>query len=183
MLCSIVYSGAHCRRNAAFASRMNLRDAAHSSPTPSRASHSSSNLFRMNTCKSVSKQRTLTPCRMNTYEKHRGVGVLLLTTHPMRMRILSESAAADESKDLSSHTARIAVLRSIARFVRLGWAYGATRDLSPRPMRMRILGITFLFASLVCAAVLLSPAFAAANPVPSSAPADPADLRSATESF
>ena|SRR5258708_38311927 len=29
--------------------------------------------FRINTCKSVSKQRTLTPFRMNTYEKQ-GVG-------------------------------------------------------------------------------------------------------------
>ena len=28
--------------------------------------------------------------RMNTYKKYRGVGVLLLTTHPMRMHILSE---------------------------------------------------------------------------------------------
>src|SRR5260370_41180617 len=56
--------------------------------------------FRINTCKSVSKQTTLTPFRMNTYEKHRGVGVLLLTTHPMRMRILSEWS---ESKDLSSY--------------------------------------------------------------------------------
>ena len=32
------------------------------------------NPFRMNTCKSVSKQRSLTPFRMNTYEKHRGGG-------------------------------------------------------------------------------------------------------------
>jgi hypothetical protein len=54
----------------------------------------------------------------------------------MRMRILSERS---ESKDLSSHLARIAVLRSIARFVRPGWAYGATKDLSTHPMRMRIL--------------------------------------------
>src|SRR6266852_6486256 len=30
--------------------------------------------FRMNTCKSVSKQRTLTTFRMNTYEKTWGVG-------------------------------------------------------------------------------------------------------------
>src|SRR5260370_3862535 len=30
--------------------------------------------FRINTCKSVSKQRTLTPFRMNTYEKTGGVG-------------------------------------------------------------------------------------------------------------
>src|SRR6266481_5610362 len=103
--------------------------------------------FRINTCKSVSKQMTLTPFRINTYEKHRGVGVLLLTTHPMRMRILSESAAADESRDLSSH-----------------------------PMRMRILGITFFFASLFCVAALLSPAFAGANGVQASAPDDAADL-------
>src|SRR5260370_11476074 len=40
--------------------------------------------FRINTCKSVSKQRTLTPFRMNTYEKHRGWGVLWLTSHAMR---------------------------------------------------------------------------------------------------
>src|SRR5260370_25288008 len=30
--------------------------------------------FRINTCKSVSKQTTLTPFRMNTYEKHGGWG-------------------------------------------------------------------------------------------------------------
>ena len=35
--------------------------------------------FRMNTCKSVSKQRTLSPSRMNTYAKTGGRGVLLLT--------------------------------------------------------------------------------------------------------
>jgi hypothetical protein len=40
------------------------------------------NSFRINTCKSVSKQMTLTISRMNTYEKHRGVGVLLLTRFP-----------------------------------------------------------------------------------------------------
>src|SRR5258708_29265964 len=62
---------------------------------------------------------------MNSYEKDRGVGVLLLTTHPMRMRILS---AWSESKDLSARQARESLLRSIA-----------TKDLSPHPMRMRIL--------------------------------------------
>src|SRR5260370_40658789 len=36
--------------------------------------------FRINTCKSVSKQRTLTPFRINTYEKHRGRGVVRLTS-------------------------------------------------------------------------------------------------------
>src|SRR5713101_2031190 len=32
------------------------------------------NPFRINTCKSVSKQTTLSPFRMNTYKKHRGGG-------------------------------------------------------------------------------------------------------------
>jgi len=35
--------------------------------------------FRMNTCKSVSKQRTLSTSRMNTYAKTGGRGVLSLT--------------------------------------------------------------------------------------------------------
>ena len=33
--------------------------------------------FRMNTCKSVSKQRTLSTSRMNTYAKTRGGGVIV----------------------------------------------------------------------------------------------------------
>jgi len=37
------------------------------------------NTFKMNTCKSVSKQRTLTSFRMNTYAKRGGRGVSLLT--------------------------------------------------------------------------------------------------------
>jgi hypothetical protein len=104
--------------------RMNWTPTSRSAPTPDypqdlrarKAANSAQfwcnvSPFRMNTCKSVSKQRTLTPFRMNTYEKYRGEGgaaslarsalrgVLLLTTHPMRMRILSERS---ESKDLSS---------------------------------------------------------------------------------
>src|SRR2546422_11379036 len=35
--------------------------------------------FRINTCKSVSKQRTSTTFRMNTHEKTRGVGGLIFT--------------------------------------------------------------------------------------------------------
>jgi hypothetical protein len=38
------------------------------------------NPFRINTCESVSKQRTLTSFRMNTYEKHTGVGWVLWLT-------------------------------------------------------------------------------------------------------
>jgi hypothetical protein len=91
-------------RNAAFASRpdvwaldgnrgrfpvpeMDLRDAS-TQPFRSLAPYGwqnpSSNLFGINTCKSVSKQSTLTPFRMNTYEKHRGEGVLLLTRNPKK---------------------------------------------------------------------------------------------------
>ncbi len=44
----------------------------------------------------------------------RSIATKDLSSHPMRMRILSESAAADESKDLSSHPTRESVLRSIA---------------------------------------------------------------------
>ncbi len=49
----------------------------------------------------------------------------MLTTHPMRMRILSERS---ESKDLSSHPTRESVLRSIA-----------TKDLSSHLTGMFIL--------------------------------------------
>jgi hypothetical protein len=50
-------------------------------PVPIRSGASRSHLapvtysFRINTCKSVSKQTTLTPFRMNTYEKQGGRGV------------------------------------------------------------------------------------------------------------
>jgi len=44
-----------------------------------RAPASPLSTFRMNTCKNVSKQRTLSPFRMNTYAKTGGRGVLLLT--------------------------------------------------------------------------------------------------------
>ena len=43
--------------------------------------------FRINTCKSVSKQMTLTSFRINTYEKHRGgEGVDLFSFHRRHMR-------------------------------------------------------------------------------------------------
>src|SRR5260370_9560534 len=124
-----VYSEAHSRRGAAFASKMNLRDAHATCCTSSISSNSFTSYFfflhtlsshfqtlcasnpcainhfrilckipgigypppspfldffdhlppvtysfRINTCKSVSKQTTLTPFRMNTYEKRGGGG-------------------------------------------------------------------------------------------------------------
>ncbi len=63
--------------------------------------------------------------RMNTYEKHRGEGVLLLTRHPMK-DVCPERPS--EARDLSWNPMRESVLRSIA-----------TKDLSTHPMRMRIL--------------------------------------------
>src|SRR6266481_9954545 len=64
--------------------------------------------------------------RMNTYKKTRGVGVLLLTTHPMRMRILSERS---ESKDLSSHPTKDVCPERPSE----------ARDLSWNPMRTPVL--------------------------------------------
>jgi hypothetical protein len=43
--------------------------------------------------------KTLNLFRINTYKKHRGREVLLLTRNPMRISVLSERS---ESKDLSS---------------------------------------------------------------------------------
>src|SRR2546427_5145804 len=43
---------------------------------------SMANPFRMNTCKSVSKQTTLTPFRINTYEKHGGEGAVIVNQTP-----------------------------------------------------------------------------------------------------
>jgi hypothetical protein len=40
------------------------------------------NPFKMNTCKSVLKQTTLTVFRMNTYEKHRGWGAVMVNQLP-----------------------------------------------------------------------------------------------------
>ena len=65
-------------------------------------------IFRMNTCKSVSKQRTLTPSRMNTCEKTGGRGLLLLTSRPSRVveaglyaRLASEPSALRRFPHLS----------------------------------------------------------------------------------
>jgi hypothetical protein len=43
--------------------------------------------FRINTYKSVTKQTSLTSFRINTYEKHRGEGVLLLTSTAVRLHV------------------------------------------------------------------------------------------------
>ena len=54
-------------------SRRNLSYPSRRSP-PSSAETATLTTFRINTCKSVSKQTTLTAFRMNTYEKPRGRG-------------------------------------------------------------------------------------------------------------
>ena len=71
MLFSPVYTEAHPRGNASIHLFRCVAPYGRQNPSP--------NLFRMNTCKSVSKQTTLSTFRMNTYEKHRREGVLLLT--------------------------------------------------------------------------------------------------------
>jgi len=67
--------------------------------------YSSHNYPRINTCKSVSKQTTLTSFRMNTYEKYRGGGFLLLTRNPRR--ISSRGSTATEGPLLAFDEARI----------------------------------------------------------------------------
>jgi hypothetical protein len=63
-------------------------------------------LFRISTYKSATKQTTLTISRINTYEKHRGWGVLWLTRLPIRESVLpapSISGRSIATKDLSSY--------------------------------------------------------------------------------
>src|ERR1700674_66493 len=62
------------------------------------------NAFRINTCKSVTKQTTLTFFRINTYEKHRGRGVLLLTRHPTKDDCPERPSGA---RDLSSFPTKV----------------------------------------------------------------------------
>ena len=64
--------------------------------------------FRIDTCKSVTKQTTLTCFRINTYEKHRGEGVLLLTRQPTKAVCPERPSGV---KDLSSNPMRESVLR------------------------------------------------------------------------
>ncbi len=52
------------------------------SPLATRHSPLALTTFRINTCKSVSKQTTLTSFRINTYEKHRGGGLPLAHYSP-----------------------------------------------------------------------------------------------------
>jgi hypothetical protein len=143
MLCSAVFVYTE-PRSATHHSRRSFGSFAGLIPIPRSLSPGPRKPLRMNTCKGVSKQRTLTPFRMNTYEKHRGVGVLLLTRFPMRESVLRSIATKDlswnpmrmrilrersESKDHSPHTMRESVLRSIA-----------TKDLSWRPKKVAIKG-------------------------------------------
>jgi hypothetical protein len=72
-----------------------------------RAPASPLSTFRMNTCKSVSKQRTLSPSRMNTYAKTGGRGVLLLTASAKRRcsgRASGRSASAARARCRRPHS-------------------------------------------------------------------------------
>src|SRR6266850_1833592 len=51
---------------------------------PPRGSPSHRNVFRINTCKSLSKQTTLTVIESHSYKKHRGWGLLWLTRNLKR---------------------------------------------------------------------------------------------------
>src|SRR5258708_31962935 len=67
---------------------------------PSDAKHHASKPFRMNTCESVSKQRTLTTFRMNTYAKQgRGIltGIYPTSSRPEPLRSLLWKSALTET--------------------------------------------------------------------------------------
>jgi hypothetical protein len=59
--------------------------------------------FGINTCKSVSKQTTLTTFRINTHEKHRGVGALLLTRQTSAVGGSVSSASDRDGPRFLSH--------------------------------------------------------------------------------
>src|SRR5258708_29597441 len=61
--------------------------------------------FRINTCKSVSKQMTLTPFRMNTYEKEGGGGVPISLTPSRRCTPKRARAAPNWSSSTCPATA------------------------------------------------------------------------------
>jgi hypothetical protein len=68
------------------------------------------NPFKMNTCKSVSNQTTLTTFRMNTYEKHRGWGAVMVNQLPSEFDVqtfrLSDVATSPRSDALFIHSCR-----------------------------------------------------------------------------
>src|SRR5260370_28794562 len=68
--------------------------------------------FRINTCKSVSKQRTLTVFRMNTYEKQ-GEGAPVIVNQESEEDSCPERTSG--ARDLSSFPKRKSVLRSLLR--------------------------------------------------------------------
>jgi hypothetical protein len=67
---------------------MLVRQAVLQTPRICRSLLTSCNPFRINTCKSVCKQRTLTPFKINTYEKTRGSG-------PVTVNQTSAATASD----------------------------------------------------------------------------------------
>ncbi len=90
---------------------------------------SSRNPFRINTCKSVSKQTTLTLFRINTYKKHRGWGVLLLTRHPAKGVCPGRPSGA---RDLSSFPTSGFVLTSAATGISLPKGQGVVPHVGER---------------------------------------------------
>jgi hypothetical protein len=91
-------------------------------------SHNNSrNPSRMNTCESVSKQRALSPCRMNTSTKPRGRGPIIVNQRGRSYRLSPRSVFALQisSETLSVHTGTPANRFPIMRFRTLcthkGW--------------------------------------------------------------
>jgi hypothetical protein len=105
------------------------RSAASHSLIPLPGPVASSISFGINTCKSVSKQTTLTIFRINTYEKHRGVGALLLTRQTSAVGGSVSSASDRDGPGFLSYVP----LRPRAHGARMLWNVVVTphRETSP----------------------------------------------------
>jgi hypothetical protein len=105
------------------------RSAASHSLIPLPSPVASSISFGINTCKSVSKQTTLTIFRINTYEKHRGEGVLLLARQTSAVGGSVSAASDRDGPRFLSHVP----LRPRAHGARMLWNVLLTphRETSP----------------------------------------------------
>jgi hypothetical protein len=73
---------------------------------PLLTTHSPLTTFRMNTCKSVTKQTTLTLFRMNTYAKPRGRGAPDRNRQSKDRRYVSTDAGLPDTRRRDPHTPR-----------------------------------------------------------------------------
>jgi hypothetical protein len=83
--------------------------------------------FTMNTCRSISKQRVLSPCRMNTYTKPQGGGGVMVN-HPSA----GHSPVRTSALPIRAYLVRACILASSAKFRIAGRVYRAIQEADRR---------------------------------------------------